>query len=171
MSVAKAAFAVIFGFSVGITLLIAGFPPAQIMRLYLRIPEMTSSILEIPLTNILDGITNGFFWVFVGEIIYGLARYGKKIPPLLPMPAPPRLATPPLDNPIVDWRTSSAPPAFTFSIPTSFGTGQRSAYAVRQRPAQSREKVRWARDVVTVRGRARHCFRDSETGRFVKKPI
>lgn len=171
MSVAKTAFVVIFVFSVGITLLMAGFPPAQIIREYLGIPEMASSIWGIPLTSILDGITNGFFWVLVGGIIYGLAHQGRKVQPLLPMPVPPRLATPLLENTVVDYRTSTVPPAFTFTIPSSFGSELDAEYLGHRRSTPSRGKVWRIHEVVTVRGHSRSCFRDPDTGRFVKKLV
>jgi hypothetical protein len=168
MPIAKTAFAIIFGLFTLITLFISGFPPAQLLREYLNIPQSTYSLWGIPLTNVLDGVANGLFWVLVGEIIYGLARYGRKAKPLLPLPVPPQLATPPLVNPVVDTRISRIPPAFTVNTPSSFRLKEERVQVVRSRPVSNRRKLLWKHEVVNVKGHPQDRYRNVKTGRFVR---
>ena len=107
---AKAVFALAFLLLMGITLVFPSFPPAQILYEYLKIPQTTLSIGGISVAILLNGITNGFFWILIAATTYGLARHAKS-DPLLPIPVPPDLSNPkPM---LVDTRTNKLPSTFT----------------------------------------------------------
>jgi predicted flap endonuclease-1-like 5' DNA nuclease len=109
---AKTILAAAFLLVIGITLVFPSLPPAQLLSQYLEIPQPTQSIWGISLTTILNGITNGLFWLAIAATIYGLARY-RESDPLPPMPVPPKLSTPPPEPTPVDTRTNKIPPLIT----------------------------------------------------------
>ena len=104
-------FATTFLLFLGITLIVPGFPPAQLIM-----PLTTLSIWSIPISTLLIGITNGLFWTFIVVITYGLTqlvlRTGR--PNMLPpMPVAPCLIAPLPENQLVDSRVGLIPPALT----------------------------------------------------------
>jgi predicted flap endonuclease-1-like 5' DNA nuclease len=120
MSAAKILFAVTFVLFLSFTIVVPSFPPAQIMFEYVRIPQTTLYIWGISIATLLNGIINGFFWLLVVTITYGLAQLAAhtgKSRLLPPMPLAPRLETPPLEPMLVDDRVNKIPPAF--SVPSA----------------------------------------------------
>ena len=109
---AKAVFAFAFLLLMGITLVFPSFPPAQILYEFLKISQTTLSIGGISVATLLNGITNGFFWILIAATTYGLARRTKS-DPLLRIPGPPDLSTPPPEPMLVDTRINSLPPSIT----------------------------------------------------------
>src|SRR4030065_1798310 len=100
---AKAVFAFAFLLLMGITLVFPSFPPAQILYEYLKIPQTTLSIWGISVATLLNGVTNGFFWILIAATTYGIARRTRN-EPLLTIPVPPDLSTPPPEPMLVDAR-------------------------------------------------------------------
>jgi len=98
---------------VGITLLVPGFPPAQLLCEFLKIPPTSISLAGIAVANLLNGFINGFFWILVAAMLYGVVQYGKNAKPLPPMPVAPQLATPVLEATVVDERWNRIPPSIT----------------------------------------------------------
>src|SRR3990172_1391832 len=109
---AKAVFALAFLLLMGITLVFPSFPPAQILYESLRIPQTTLSIGGISVATLLNGITNGFFWILIAATTYGIARRTKS-DPLLTIPVPPDLSTPPPEPMLVDARMYKLSPSTT----------------------------------------------------------
>src|SRR4030067_2370558 len=105
---AKAVFALAFLLLMGITLVFPSFPPAQILYESLRIPQTTLSMWGISVATLLNGLTNGFFWILIAATTYGLARRTKS-DPLLSIPVPPDLSTPPPEPMLVDTRLNKLP--------------------------------------------------------------
>jgi predicted flap endonuclease-1-like 5' DNA nuclease len=97
----------------GITLVIPSFPPAQFLYELLKIPQNTMSIFGVSITVVLNGITNGFFWVVIGATAYAVSGRFSKSEPLPPLPEAPHLKTPPPEPMLVDQRINKIPPAFT----------------------------------------------------------
>lgn len=96
-----------------VTLTFPAFPPAQMLYEFLEFPQNSMSIFGVPVTNILNGITNGFIWTIIGAALYGLACFAFRSESLPPMPAAPNLKSPlPEPNP-VDPRVNKIPPAMT----------------------------------------------------------
>lgn len=87
-----------------VTLLVPTFPPASFLFEYLEIPQSTTSIVGIPSHILINGITNGFFWLAVGAIVYGFASFASKSDPLPPMPDAPSLRVAPPEPMLVDNR-------------------------------------------------------------------
>jgi predicted flap endonuclease-1-like 5' DNA nuclease len=112
---AAGVFALAFLVLVGITLLVPGFPPAQMLLEYLNIQQTPFSISGLSVASLLNGILNGFFWVLIGAGIYGAACYAERRKPLPPMPEAPQLSTPPPEPMLVDPRTNKIPPSITVS--------------------------------------------------------
>lgn len=106
------AFAIGFLILVGITVLFPGFPPARILFEYLRITPPTL-VSGISIASILNGVVNGFFWMFIASAIYGGVRYNIERKELQPMPAAPHLETPPPEPMVVDERVNKIPPSLT----------------------------------------------------------
>lgn len=104
----KAVFSFAFLLLMGITLVFPSFPPAQILYEYLKFPQTTLSIWGVSIATLLNGITNGFFWILVAATTYGLARRTKS-DPLLSIPLPPEFSTPPPKPMHVDTRINSLP--------------------------------------------------------------
>ncbi len=105
----------------------------------------------------------------VAAIIYGIASYKRKLEPLSPMPFAPRLATPPLENPLVDYRVNRIPPALT--IPPSSFNSRKSVYVAHYRKiGKTRNRQPWRHELIKVRGCSQNRYRNLKTGRFIKKP-
>lgn len=102
-----------FLFLVGITLLVPSFPPAQLLCEFLKIPPTSVSAVGISVANLLSGFINGFFWILVAAMLYGVVQYSKRAKPLPPMPVAPQLETPALEATVVDERWSRIPPSIT----------------------------------------------------------
>ena len=113
MSVSALPFAVVFLLLMGVTIFVPSFPPAQLLYQYLRFPQSTMSIWGISIANLLNGITNGFFWLLIAATVYGLTHFAKKRELLPPMPVAPHMPTPPLEPMLVDQRANTIPPALT----------------------------------------------------------
>lgn len=109
----SAVLAVGFLFLVGITLLVPGFPPAQLLCEFLKIPPTSMSMVGISVANFLNGFINGFFWILVTAMLYGVVQYGKRAKPLPPMPVAPQLEASVLEATVVDERWSRIPPSIT----------------------------------------------------------
>ena len=107
---AKAVFAFAFLLLMGITLVFPSFPPAQILYESLRIPQTTLSIWGISVATLLNGLTNGFFWILIAATTYGIARRTKS-DPLLTIPVPHDLSTPPPEPMLVDACIYTLPPS------------------------------------------------------------
>jgi len=101
----------------GVTLVLPNFPPAKLLYEFLNIPPTTTLVAGFPLANVLNGVTNGFFWIIIGVALYGLACVLFGSEPLPPMPTPPQLASPPPEPVPVDKRTVKIPPAITVKKP------------------------------------------------------
>ena len=110
---ATAVFAIGFVALMAVTLLVPSFPPAQLLYENLKIQPSTLSIWGIPVASLLNGITNGFFWVTIIAIVYSLSRYTRKSKPLPPMPVAPQLRAPLPEPMLVDPRVNVIPPALT----------------------------------------------------------
>jgi len=120
MSATKTIFAVSFFFFIGITLFFPFFPPASLVHKYVSIPPATLFIGEISVTTLLNGIINGLFWTIFAAVIYGLVQlaFPARMPgPLDPLPFPPHMSMPLLENRLVDSYQNILPPHFT--IPPS----------------------------------------------------
>ncbi len=165
--VAKSTFAFIFIIFAGISLVIPNFPPAQLVFAYLKIPQ-TVLIWRISIATLINGIITGSFWVIIAAIIYGIANYRRELKPLAPIPFASHLATPQLENPLVDYRVNRMPPALT--IPPSFNS-RKSAYTIQYRQiGKVRNKPSWKHEIIRVKGHSQNRYRDLRTGRFIKKP-
>jgi Domain of unknown function (DUF4332) len=112
----KAIFAAAFSLLVVTTIAFPTFPPAQALYETLKIPQSTTSIFGISTATILNGITNGFFWVLIGVAVYSLASLASKNDPFK-MPVPPHLKTPPPISMPFDHRSNMLPPAITVRKP------------------------------------------------------
>ncbi len=110
------AFAITFVLFAIITLLVPSFPPAQLLYEYAKIPQTTSTLWGIfSIATLLNGFINGFFWVLVAAVVYAIAQKAGEINPLPPMPTAPHLAEPPPENPLIDDRVNTIPPALTIT--------------------------------------------------------
>ena len=96
-----------------VTLVFPSFPPARLIYDFLKIPQNTTSILGIPAGVLIDGVTNGLFWLVVSATAYGLVGFAMNDDSLSPLPDMPRLEAPPPEPIRVDSRTAKIPPAFT----------------------------------------------------------
>jgi predicted flap endonuclease-1-like 5' DNA nuclease len=101
----------------GITIVVPSFPPAQFLDELFKIPQTTMSILGVSIAAVLNGITNGFFWLVIGASVYALSGFLSRSEPLPPMPEEPHLKTPPPEPTVVDERVNKIPPAFTVRKP------------------------------------------------------
>ncbi len=110
MSGARTIFAIgalTFVILVGVTLFFPSFPPAQLLRPYLSIPQTTFFILGISGAILLNGIINGCYWTIIAITVYGVARLciqPRKVRSLWEMPVAPHLTTAPPENPLVNSR-------------------------------------------------------------------
>jgi predicted flap endonuclease-1-like 5' DNA nuclease len=142
-----AALAVVFLLAMGVTLFVPMFPPAQLLLETLGIPKLELSILGISIANLLNGVANGFFWLAIAAIVYGL--YGlihsaQRGVPISSIPEPPQLPTPPIEATLVDLRNSIMPPARTIH-----------SKPVKKRPVRViriKRPVRKDQDIETIEG-------------------
>jgi predicted flap endonuclease-1-like 5' DNA nuclease len=110
------AFAVVFLLFMVVTLLVPMFPPAQLLLETLGVQRLELSISGIPIAILLNGVANGFFWLAVAAIAYGLydlIHSAQRSVPISSIPEPPKLPTPPLESSLVDFKSSIIPPART----------------------------------------------------------
>ncbi len=110
---AKAVCATVFLVVMGITLVVPSFPPAEFVYGFLKIPQSPMTIFGLPITSVLNGITNGFFWLIVGAATYGVISLLSRSEPLPPMPEAPHLKSPLPEPMLVDQRVNKIPPALT----------------------------------------------------------
>ncbi len=105
--------ALVFILVMAITQIIPAFPPAAMIYEFLKFSQNSTVIFGIPAVNILMGMTNGFFWIIIAAVLYGVASYASRAESLPPMPEAPHLRSPkPSANP-ADPRISKIPPAMT----------------------------------------------------------
>ncbi len=138
MSASKTTFAVGFFFFTCITLFFPFFPPASLVHKYVSIPPTTLFIGEISVTTLLNGIINGLFWTIFAAIVYGLVQlaFPTRIPgPLDPLPFPPHLSMPLLENRLVDSYQNIIPPQFTIP-PSKRSTSKKKKRS--RRPARAK---------------------------------
>jgi predicted flap endonuclease-1-like 5' DNA nuclease len=112
---AETALVTIFAFAVAVTLIVPSLPPAQLLYDLVRMQTTTLVVWGLPLANLINGVTNGFFWLAIGAAVFGVYCIFRESPQLPPMPKPHQLVSPPPANPIVDSRTNKIPPAITVS--------------------------------------------------------
>ena len=115
---AVAVFVTAFLILVGVTLVLPGFPPAQLLLGYFNVPQVSGLILGFSVASLVNSVLNGLLWAIVAASIYGVARYAGNREPLPPMPQSPHLSTPPPEAIPVDPRTETIPPALTV-LPTT----------------------------------------------------
>lgn len=147
------AFAIGFLLIMVVTLVVPIFPPAQFLFEYLRIPQSTLSISGISVASLLNGITNGFFWVIIAAAVYGLTRLTQRNDELLPMPTPPHLSTPPPESTPVDSRVDKIPPALT--VPPKIVRKKPVRVVVRKKPVRvmlRKQPIGMGQDVETIEG-------------------
>jgi predicted flap endonuclease-1-like 5' DNA nuclease len=108
---AVAVFAGAFLILAVITLAIPGLPPGEMVLEVAGFPQATGSFLGISVSTLLNCLVNGFLWGLFAAAVYGLSRRGRK--PLLPLPEPEELPSPPLKAMPVDERVEKIPPAMT----------------------------------------------------------
>lgn len=95
-----------------LTFVIPVFPPAQLLRDLLTIPQPTTSIWVISIGTLVDGVINGFFWGIIAAAVYGLFRHLER-KPLAPIPIARYTPQPPPKPMPLDYRADKYPPAFT----------------------------------------------------------
>jgi predicted flap endonuclease-1-like 5' DNA nuclease len=108
---AVAVFAGAFLILAVVTLVIPGLPPGELIFEVFGFPQATGSFMGISVSTLLNGLVNGFLWGLFAAAVYGLSRRGRK--PLLPLPEPEELPSPPLRAMPVDERVGRIPPAMT----------------------------------------------------------
>jgi len=108
-----AVFVASFLILLGLTLVLPGFPPAQLLIGYFGFPQVTGLIFGFSVTSLVTGVLNGLLWAIIAASIYGVVRYAGDRKPLPPMPESPNLSTPPPEAKPVDPRTETIPPALT----------------------------------------------------------
>jgi predicted flap endonuclease-1-like 5' DNA nuclease len=124
----------------GITLVFPSFPPAQILYEFLTIPKTTLSICGISVATLLNGITNGFFWILIAATTYALTRRTKSaslhsipVPPDLSTPSPePMLSHTPIDKLPPSITTRKKPTEIEQDIETINGIGPKWAGLLRE---------------------------------------
>jgi predicted flap endonuclease-1-like 5' DNA nuclease len=110
---AVAVFAGAFLVLVVVTLAIPSLPPGEMLFEVLTFPQMTGSFLGISVSTLLNGFVNGFLWGLVAAAVYALSRRKTGRKPLLPLPVPEELSSPPPKAMPVDERVEKIPPAMT----------------------------------------------------------
>jgi hypothetical protein len=110
---AVAVFAGVFLILVAVTLVIPGLPPGELFFDVLGVPQVAGSFLGISVLTLLYGFVNGFLWGLIAAVVYGLSRRGTGRKPLLPLPVPEELPSPPPRAMPVDERVEKIPPALT----------------------------------------------------------
>ncbi len=108
-----AACAAIFFLVMIITLVFPSFPPARLIYGFLGIAQNNAPVMGIPVSLLVDSITNGLFWLVISATTYGLVGMGMNNDDLPPLPDAPYLEAPPPTPLRVDSRTTLIPPAYT----------------------------------------------------------
>ena len=108
-----AVFVASFLILVGVTLMLPGFPPAQLLLRYFGFPQLSGYILGFSVASLVTSVLNGLLWAIFAASIYGVILYAGDRKPLPPMPQSPNLSTPPPEAKPVDPRTETIPPALT----------------------------------------------------------
>ena len=108
---ALSVFAGAFLILAAITLVIPGLPPGELIFEVVGFPQATGSFIGISVSTLLNGLVNGFLWGLFAAAVYGFSRRGRE--PLLPLPEPEELPSPPLKAMPVDERVERIPPAMT----------------------------------------------------------
>lgn len=101
---------------VGVTIVFPGFPPAQFLYETLGMPHPALSSAGLSAGSLMYGFTNGFFWVLVAAIAFGISSSTRKSKPLPPIPVATKLATPPLEAKEVDDRWVRMLPSATVIV-------------------------------------------------------
>ena len=96
-----------------VTLVIPSLPPGEFVLETLGFPQATESFLGISVSTILNGVLNGLLWGLVATAVYALSRRGTGRKPLLPLPEPEELPSPPPKAMPVNERVEKIPPAIT----------------------------------------------------------
>ena len=96
-----------------VTLVIPGLPPGELVSEAFGFSQATGSFLGISVSTLLNGWLNGLFWGAVAVVVIGLSRQETECEPLLSMPRPTELPSPPLSATPVDDRVEKFPPAMT----------------------------------------------------------
>ena len=126
-----AVFVASFLILVGVTLMLPGFPPAQLFLGYFGFPQLSGYILGFSVASLVTSVLNGLLWAIFATSIYGVILYAGDRKPLPPMPKSPTLSTPPPEAKPVDPRTETIPPALTVlpgamkNLPSAVTTGSR----------------------------------------------
>jgi predicted flap endonuclease-1-like 5' DNA nuclease len=110
---AVAVFAGVFLLLAVVTFVIPGLPPSQLVLDVFGFPQAPGSFLGISVSTLLNCFLNGFLWGLVSAALYGLSRRGFGRKPLLPLPEPEELPSPPPRAMTVDERVEKIPPAMT----------------------------------------------------------
>jgi predicted flap endonuclease-1-like 5' DNA nuclease len=110
---AVAMFAGVFLTLAVITLVIPGLPPGELVLEVAGFPQAAGSFLGISVSALLTGLVNGLLWGIVAAAVYALSQRGTGRKPLLPLPEPEELPSPPLRVMSVDERVETIPPAMT----------------------------------------------------------
>jgi predicted flap endonuclease-1-like 5' DNA nuclease len=110
---AVAVFAGAFLILAVVTLVIPSLPPSELVLEVVGFPQATGSFLGISFSTLLNGFVNGFLWGLVAATVYALSRRGTGRKPLLPLPEPEELPSPPPKAMPVDERVEKIPPAMT----------------------------------------------------------
>jgi predicted flap endonuclease-1-like 5' DNA nuclease len=96
------------------TLVIPSLPPGELVFEVFGFPQAAGSFLGISVSTFLNGLVNGFLWGLFAAAVYGFSRRGTGRKPLLPLPEPEELPSPPPRAMPVDERVERIPPAMTF---------------------------------------------------------
>jgi predicted flap endonuclease-1-like 5' DNA nuclease len=110
---AVAVFAGAFLILAAVTLVIPGLPPGELIFEAAGFPQATGSFSGISVSTLLNGLVNGLLWGLVAASLYAFSQRGNGRKPLLPLPEPEELPSPPLRVMPVDERVERIPPAMT----------------------------------------------------------
>jgi hypothetical protein len=96
-----------------VTLVIPTLPPGELVTDVLGFSQATDSFFGISVSTLLNCLVNGFLWGLVAATAYAVFKRGTDRKPLLPLPEPEELPSPPLRPLAVDERVETIPPAMT----------------------------------------------------------
>jgi predicted flap endonuclease-1-like 5' DNA nuclease len=96
-----------------VTLVIPVLPPGQFVLEVVGFPKVTGSFLGISFSTLINGVLNGLLWGLVAAALYALSQRGSGRKPLLPLPEPEEVSSPPPRAMPVDERAEKIPPAMT----------------------------------------------------------
>ena len=99
-----------------VTVFVPSFPPAQFLYEATRMPHPPVPESGLSIGTLMYGFTNGFFWVLVAAIAFGVASGMRRTKPLPPMPVAPKLSTPLLVAREVDDRWTQTLPSTTVTV-------------------------------------------------------